>query len=359
MNTIYAWLLKASITIHFTGRNPDDKTETNHAAQPFHLEATKEYCLGDEREDSDSSDSQSLLVGLTPLPTEDDDMSATFQLETTKAYCPGNEKEDSDSSDSQSLLVGLTPLPTEDDDMSGTFHLETTKAYCPGNEEQDSDSSDSQSLLVGLTPLPTEDDDMSATFHLETAKAYCLGNEKEDSDSSDSQSLLVGLTPLPTEDDDMPILDSDNERENGKGFYFSGKWQPIQAYGNGASDDNDDDDDDGGGGGGDDNDEDHGDNDEREEGYIDTVEKQSFKTFGMNDGKDTLQSTTPQELEETKGCEGDEPDDKNFDSPGSGSTDRHQARSNEEPSDGDVQAQELVRKLVSLILIFVKEVQVA
>ena len=165
-------------------------------------------------------------------------------------------------------------MSTEDDDTLATFHLETTTAYCLGNEKEDSDSSDSQSLLVGLTPLPNEDDDMSATFHLETTKEYCLGNEKEDSDSSDSQSLLVGLTPWPNEDDDMATLDSDNKREEGKGFCFSVEWQPIQAYGNGASDGDDDADDDDDDDGDDDNDDDHEDHNEREEGYIDTVEEQ-------------------------------------------------------------------------------------
>ena len=414
-----------------------------------YLETTKAYCLGNEKEDSDSSDSHSLLVGLTALPTQDDDMTVASYLETTKAYCLGNEKEDSDSSDSQSLSVGLTALPTQDDDMTVASYLETMKAYCLGNEKEDSDSSDSQSLLVGLTVLPTQDDDTITTFHLEKTKTYCLGNEEEDSDSSDSQSLLVGLTALPTQDDDMAAtLESDNEREEGRGFCFADECPPIQACANGASDDencydyddegdsnddgenhedrhsfssnlhkldydlkvtqryvvstgddyedddcgdgDDEDEDDGGGhedgycnsegergslgnqvkkrgyeltdfqatkeysvaGSSNDDDVDNGDDyDERQQEYIGTVEEHSHETFGMMNGKDALQYTTPQGLEETKGCEADEPDENDISvSLGSGSRDRLHARSDKEPSDADVQAHELVRKLVSLIL---------
>lgn len=249
-----------------SGHTAADKSGANEAANPSDLEATQAYCL--EEEDSDSSDSQPLLIGTAATGTHDD-ISATmaYGLETTQAY--NVSEKDGDSSEHEG---------EQDKKQMPAYDLQATQAYGAGdNDDDDDDTRESHSETVEkqsakMGTVVNEGDTVQPTipYGLEATQAYGADEETDDED---------------TDNKDRSSTGGDQGRGDANAATIAYGLAPTQPYG--GDDDNDDSDD-------------NGDNkDDKDSGNV---------------RQDNL-ATLPYGLEETQAYDGDNNDTGTFSEP--------------------------------------------
>ena len=193
-----------------SGHTAADKTGTNQAGNPSDLEATQAYCLEDE--DSNSSDSQPLLIGTAAATRDDISATMAYGLDATQV---GDSSEDEDEKDKEQMPV---------------YDLQATQAYGVGDDD---DTRESHSEIVekqsaNMNNVVNDGDTVQPTipYGLEATQAYGADEETDDED---------------IENENRSCADGDQGRGDANAATLAYGLAPTQPFG--GDDVNDDSDD--------------------------------------------------------------------------------------------------------------------
>lgn len=202
-----------------SGHTPADKTGTNQAGNPSDLEATQAYCLEDE--DSNSSDSQPLLIGTATATRDDISATMAYGLDATQAYNiaekVGDSSEDEDEKNKEQMQV---------------YDLQATQAYGVGDDDDDTRESHSEIVekqSANMNNVVNDGDTVHPTipYGLEATQAYGADEETDDED---------------VENEDRSSTGGDQGRGDANAATLAYSLAPTQPYRGDNVDDNSDDD---------------------------------------------------------------------------------------------------------------------
>lgn len=166
-----------------SGPATPDNTGANQAGNPSDLEATQAYCLEDE--DSNSSDSQPLLIGAATVTHDDISATMAYGLDGPQAYNisekVGESSEDEDEKDKEQMPV---------------YDFQATQAYGVGDDDDTRDIHsevvEKQSANVNNVVNDGDTGQPTIPYGLEATQAYGADEETDDEDVENENRSCTG-----------------------------------------------------------------------------------------------------------------------------------------------------------------------